>query len=89
MELTQLSISQVQEGLKKKKFSSLEVVDSCLEKIKKTNPKINAFLTVCEKEALVEARKADDLLSRQPPIINRQSLLGIPLAIKEDRKSVV
>ena len=83
MELTQLSISQVQEGLKKKKFSSLEVVGSCLEKIKKTNPKINAFRTVCEKEALVEARKADDLLSRQPPIINRQSLLGIPLAIKD------
>ena len=83
MELTQLSINQVQEGLKKKKFSSLEVVGSCLEKIKKTNPKINAFLTVCEKEALVEARKADDLFSHQPSVINRQPLSGIPIAIKD------
>jgi aspartyl-tRNA(Asn)/glutamyl-tRNA(Gln) amidotransferase subunit A len=83
MELTQLSISQIQEGLKNKKFSSLEVVKASLGKIKKTNPKINAFLTVREKEALEEAKKAYVLLSRQSSVFKQQPLLGIPIAVKD------
>lgn len=76
MELTQLSISQAQEGLKKKKFSSVELVNSSLGKIKKNNPKINAFLTVCEKEALEQARKADTEK-------HKGLLSGIPIAVKD------
>ena len=78
MELTQLSISQVQAGLKKRKFSSVELVNSSLEKIKKNNPKINAFLTVCEKEALVEAAQADKEINKID-----KPLLGIPIAVKD------
>jgi aspartyl-tRNA(Asn)/glutamyl-tRNA(Gln) amidotransferase subunit A len=83
MELTQLSISQIQEGLKKKKFSSFEVVKSSLKKIKDDNPKLNAFLSVCEREALIEAQKADGLLNHQASVFKQQPLLGIPIAVKD------
>ncbi len=82
MELTQFSISQIKQGLKEKKFSSVEVVKSSLEKIKEVNPKINALLTVCEKEALEEAKKAD-LLLKQSSAFGKQPLLGVPIAVKD------
>jgi len=79
MGLTELSISQIKEGLKEKKFSSLEVVKASLGKIEKTNPKINALLTICEKEALEQAVKADQEIEA----IDKKPLLGIPIAVKD------
>ncbi len=76
MHLYQLTLREAQEGLQKGKFSSLELVRSCLERIKKFDSKIHAFITVCEKEALEQARQADKALDHQP-------LLGIPIAIKD------
>lgn len=83
MELHKLTIKEAQEGLRTKKFSSLELVKSCLGRIKKLDPKINAFITVCEKEALEGAKKADEIISRQSSVVSHQSLLGIPIAVKD------
>ncbi|TSC54335.1 MAG: aspartyl-tRNA(Asn)/glutamyl-tRNA (Gln) amidotransferase subunit A [Microgenomates group bacterium LiPW_31] len=83
MELHQLTIKEAQEGLRAKKFSSLELVKSCLGRIKKLDSKINAFITVCEKEALEGAKKADEIISHQSSVISHQSLLGIPIAVKD------
>ncbi|PJC28157.1 Asp-tRNA(Asn)/Glu-tRNA(Gln) amidotransferase GatCAB subunit A [Candidatus Shapirobacteria bacterium CG_4_9_14_0_2_um_filter_39_11] len=83
MELHQLTIKEAQERLRTKKFSSLELVKSCLGRIKKLDSKINAFITVCEKEALEGAKKADKIISHQSSVISHQSLLGIPIAVKD------
>ena len=82
MLLNKLTIKQAQEGLKSKKFSSVELTKACLEQIKKLNPKINAFITVCEDSALHEAKKADDLAS-QGETLEARPLLGIPIALKD------
>jgi aspartyl-tRNA(Asn)/glutamyl-tRNA(Gln) amidotransferase subunit A len=82
MQLNQLTISQAKEGLKAKKFSALEITQDCLDKIKSDNHKINAFLTICEKEALLEAKKADEKIGKN--IDDKQPLLGIPIAIKDN-----
>lgn len=84
VQLCQLTIQEAQEGLKQKEFSSVELVTSCLERIKKLNSQINAFITVCEKEALQEAGKADKIINHKSSIINHQSLFGIPIAIKDN-----
>ena len=70
MELHQLTIKEAQERLRTKKFSSLELVKSCLGRIKKLDSKINAFITVCEKEALEGAKKADKIISHQSSVIS-------------------
>ncbi len=83
MELYELTINEAQEGLKERKFSSLELVKSCLSRIKKLDSKINAFITVCEKKALKQAEEADKQFGSLDRGLNNRPLLGIPIAIKD------
>ncbi len=55
-----------------------EVVQSCLARIKETEPKINALLALREEEALAEAR----LLDSTPPDPTKP-LFGIPVTVKD------
>lgn len=82
MKLNELTIKDAKEGLKSKKFSSVELTKACLEQIKKHNRDLNAFITVTEKEALGQAKIADDLAS-QDQVLEAQPLLGIPIALKD------
>lgn len=84
MNLNQLTIKQAQEGLRKKEFSSVELTTACLDQIKKYNKEINAFITVCEKEALNSARNADELINNLTiEQYNNYPLLGIPITLKD------
>src|SRR3989338_4471423 len=82
MKLNELTIKEAREGLTSKKFSSVELVTACLKRIKELNPKLNAYLTVCEKEAVESARKADELAS-QGLTLEAKPLLGIPFSMKD------
>lgn len=84
MNLNQLTIKEAQEGLQSKKFSSVELTKACLEKIKQIDPKINAFVTLTEEKALEQAKKADEIIGNQLSAISRQSLLGIPVSVKDN-----
>lgn len=80
MNLNQLTIKEAKEGLMSKKFSSVELTKDCLDRIKKTEPQINAFVTVIEEHALNDAQKADQLLAKGTDL----PLLGIPIAVKDN-----
>jgi aspartyl-tRNA(Asn)/glutamyl-tRNA(Gln) amidotransferase subunit A len=80
MNLNQFTIKQASEGLRKKEFSSVELTKDCLNRIKKVDPKINAFITVTEKEALDAAEEADEKIKNG----NTSPLLGIPISIKDN-----
>ncbi|MBM3208686.1 Asp-tRNA(Asn)/Glu-tRNA(Gln) amidotransferase subunit GatA [Candidatus Shapirobacteria bacterium] len=84
MKLNELTIKEAHEGLRQKKFSSLELVRACLGQIKRLDPKINAFITVCEREAAKEAERADKILGQKPTDISARPLLGIPVAVKDN-----
>ncbi|MCX6726048.1 MAG: Asp-tRNA(Asn)/Glu-tRNA(Gln) amidotransferase subunit GatA [Candidatus Shapirobacteria bacterium] len=88
MDLKELTIQKTQTGLKNKSFSSVELVKSSLEQIKKENKDLNAFLTVCEKEALDQAEKIDTKIQRYYKDIKTLflecPLLGMPVAIKDN-----
>lgn len=78
-DLNKLTLKEAIQGLREKKFSSVEITKACLERIKSLNPKINAFLTVCEEEALEEAKHADTLASQGQAL----QLLGVPFSMKD------
>ncbi len=80
MELTELTITQTHEGLKKKDFSSLELSQAYLDKIQEKNKEIFAFLTVSEELALAQARRIDEIISQKREI---PLLAGIPMAVKD------
>src|SRR5258706_5361890 len=80
MNLNELTLTEAKKGLKEKKFSSVELTRACLDRMKKLEPKLNAFVTVTEKVALDRAKQADVLLGTK----EETSLLGIPMAIKDN-----
>ncbi len=81
MDLNELTIKQVHEGLIAKKFSSVDLTEACLKQIKKLNKKINAFVTVTEKEALEKAKEVDKKVATGQGI---GILEGVPVAIKDN-----
>jgi aspartyl-tRNA(Asn)/glutamyl-tRNA(Gln) amidotransferase subunit A len=78
-DLTQFTIHEAYRLLKDKEISSIELTKSYLERIKKVEPQVKAFVTVTEDLALEQARQADETIAagRVGP------LTGIPLAIKD------
>ena len=80
-DLFQCSVREISEKLKKKEISSVELTQKSLEQIHKTEPQAEAFLTVCEEQALAQAKKADEVLAAG----TAQSILtGIPMAVKDN-----
>jgi len=81
MSLTELTITQAHEGLKKKEFSALELVKAYLDKINEKDKEIFAFLTIAEDLAKEQAKKVDEMILGGREI---SFLAGIPSAIKDN-----
>ncbi|MFA6424029.1 MAG: Asp-tRNA(Asn)/Glu-tRNA(Gln) amidotransferase subunit GatA [Candidatus Magasanikbacteria bacterium] len=79
MKLNELTISEAQAGLRSKKFTAVELTQACLNRIKERNKELNAFITVCEELALMEAAIADKRLVQGKAL----PLTGIPFAVKD------
>jgi aspartyl-tRNA(Asn)/glutamyl-tRNA(Gln) amidotransferase subunit A len=79
-DLCQLSIKEQSDGLRTRKFSSIELTTAYLARIKTHDKNLNSFITVCEEEALQSAKVADDELARGNI---RSTFHGIPYAHKD------
>ena len=73
------SINELHHGLLNKDFSSVELTEYFLSRIKKLNPSINAFITVDEEKSLGQAKLADEKISKG----DLNPLTGIPIAQKD------
>jgi len=79
MELTDLTILEAHERLRRREISSVELTQACLDRIVAVDNDVNAFLTLTPELALEGARAADARRARGED----DPLLGIPLAIKD------
>ncbi|MCC6026777.1 MAG: Asp-tRNA(Asn)/Glu-tRNA(Gln) amidotransferase subunit GatA, partial [Caldimicrobium sp.] len=80
LNLNRLTIKRALELLDEGKISSVELTQACLERIKKIDPEVKAYLYVNEEWALEQARLADEKRKAG----EHGKLLGIPLAIKDN-----
>src|SRR3989344_4107082 len=78
MELHKFTILQAHEGLKKKEFTSQELVESCFKEMDAKEKNIHAFISVLKEEAIDAAKKVDKAGNFNNPLV------GIPLAIKDN-----
>ena len=83
--LTDLSLSQAAEALRKGEISSRALTEAYLERIAEYNGQLNAYLTLSPELALQQAQEADRLLAawRKEPSRPISPVLGIPLAVKD------
>jgi aspartyl-tRNA(Asn)/glutamyl-tRNA(Gln) amidotransferase subunit A len=72
------TLTELAAGLHSKQFSSLELTQAFIERIKQ-HAEINAYITVSEETALNQAQIADQLLAKG----NYGALVGIPIAQKD------
>jgi amidase len=71
------SATRIAAAVRARELSRSEVVEAHLERIEEVNPAINAIVQLRDREALAEARAADDAGSDRGP------LDGVPVTIKE------
>lgn len=74
------TIVELAPRLRRREVSPVELTQSCLDRIEKLNPTLNAFITVTAESALAEARAAESEISRGDW---RGPLHGIPVALKD------
>ena len=82
-ELYKLGIEEAAKGLAKGEFSSVELTQSVIDRVKTENPKIGAYLTFDEEGALAAAKAADEARANGRGEGKPSPLLGIPVAIKD------
>ncbi|MFH1867257.1 MAG: Asp-tRNA(Asn)/Glu-tRNA(Gln) amidotransferase subunit GatA [Patescibacteria group bacterium] len=78
--LLDLSISQLQAGLKKGEWSAVEITQAYLDRIAKLDFKIKAYLQVTKTLALSQAKVIDKKITHGEKLGN---LFGIPVSIKD------
>ena len=74
-----LSLKEISQALEEKKFTSVELTQFFLNRIKEHNPSLNAFITVDEDKSLAMAENSDQLIQSGKKSI----LTGIPIAQKD------
>src|SRR6056300_585966 len=77
MEFHQLTLKELQKGLNNKEFSSVELTSHFIKRVQ--NSELNAFITITDELALVQAKKADSIIASG----NMNDLTGIPYAHKD------
>ncbi len=74
------SISDLAPRLRRREVSPVEITQGCLARIEKSDPALNAFITVMAESALEEARGAEAEILRGEW---RGPLHGVPVALKD------
>ncbi|MBU0572071.1 Asp-tRNA(Asn)/Glu-tRNA(Gln) amidotransferase subunit GatA [Patescibacteria group bacterium] len=79
-----LTIKETQEGLIKKKFSAVQLVDAYLARIEKFDKDINSFLTLSEEMAYLQAKEVDKKIEELgEAAFDKNPLLGVVVAHKD------
>ncbi len=81
MELYRLTAHELAELLRKREVSSEEITRAVLDRIADAEPRVQAYVTVTEEDALRMAREADKALAAGEA---QSPLAGVPVAIKDN-----
>lgn len=82
-DISTINLSTALEQLCRREFSAVELAEACLRQIERLNPTINAFITLTPELASQGALQADALLKVQRSGLEKFTLLGMPIALKD------
>jgi Amidase len=75
------SLRQLSEGIKNGDISPTDLIEACLDRIKKFDPSLNAFISVIDEKTLYEQSQRAEKEVKQGHY--RSPLHGIPFSIKD------
>ena len=81
MDITNLTVHELQEKLEKKELTSEEIVQAYIDRINDKEKDVKAFVTTLCDEALKEAKEIDEKRKNGEEL---SSLAGIPIGIKDN-----
>jgi len=81
MRIETMTAMEIRNGIKNKSFTAVQVVTSLFERIKAVEPKVDAYLTLCEDYAIEQAKAVDEKVKSGEPL---GKFGGIPIAIKDN-----
>jgi aspartyl-tRNA(Asn)/glutamyl-tRNA(Gln) amidotransferase subunit A len=76
-----LTLHEAREKLRERQISAQELTQAVFQRISETEKSIHSYITLCRDTALEEAKRADALFKTET---NPPSLLGIPIAVKDN-----
>lgn len=81
MDLTRLTVHELCEKLQNKEITIEEITKSYVERIKEKEPEVESFVTVCEEQALEQAKMIQEKVEKGEIT---SPLAGIPIGIKDN-----
>ena len=75
-----MTIDDIRSKIAERQTTATALARDCYARIRKEDPEIGAFLTLCEERALAQAGRIDALAAQGKPL---PPLAGIPIAIKD------
>ncbi len=81
------SIAEIGKLYRARKLSPLELTRFLLDRIAWLNPRLNAYLTICEEQALQQAARAESAFAGKRRVKSARDfgpLLGIPISLKDN-----
>ncbi len=79
--ITDLSLTEAARRIRSRSVTSRQLTQACLDRVKLYNPKVNAYITIMEQEALAQAAAFD---AEAAAGHFRGPLHGIPIALKDN-----
>ncbi|HET7440347.1 MAG TPA: Asp-tRNA(Asn)/Glu-tRNA(Gln) amidotransferase subunit GatA [Terriglobales bacterium] len=80
MELNGLTIERARSAIAERSITAMGLVESYYSKIKKDDPEIGAYLTLCTERAMEQADRIDRMATEGKPL---PPLAGVPVGIKD------
>ena len=81
MKIEAMTALEIKDGIKNKSFTCVDVVTALFQRIKAVEPKVDAFLILCEENALEQAKAVDEKVAKGETL---GKFGGIPIAIKDN-----
>ncbi|NMM64838.1 Asp-tRNA(Asn)/Glu-tRNA(Gln) amidotransferase subunit GatA [Clostridium sp. P21] len=81
MEIQAMTAFEIKKGIEEGKFTSEEIVKKLFERIKEVDPKVEAYITLCEEEAIKCAKAVDEKVKKGEKL---GKFAGVPIAIKDN-----
>jgi aspartyl-tRNA(Asn)/glutamyl-tRNA(Gln) amidotransferase subunit A len=84
LQLNELTIHELRSLLQAGEVSSQEIVTAIFARIDEVEGDVGAYITLCQEEAIAQAKRADAMLAKR----EASDLCGIPLGIKDNISTI-